>query len=98
MPLTKDEISQIADAVAESVRQGHTCRFTTDEADVVHGFGRAIKAHGAGEKELFVVIQIGKNVVDFVERAGKAILWAIIISAATFLLSGVIPIQWRFWK
>lgn len=98
MPLTDNEIDKIATAVSENLRAGHQCRFNDAEAEVIHGLGRAVKAHGAGEKELFVVIQIGKNVVDFVERAGKAVLWVLIIGAAAFILSGVIPVSWRFWK
>ena len=94
--LTPSEIEQIANATVEKLKAGHACRFSDDEAQVVHGFGRALKEHDAGEKELFVVIQIGKNVTDFFERAGKTILWTVIIGAAAFVLYGLIP--WKMIK
>ena len=98
MPLTPHEITEISAAISENLRAGHACRFNQEEAEVLHGLGRAVRAHKAGEKELFVVIQIGKNVTDFVERAGRAVVWALIIGAVAFLLSGSIPAAWRFWK
>jgi hypothetical protein len=96
MPLTTQEINQIAEATALAMREGHTCRFNQDEAEVLHGFGRAMKAHTAGEREIFIVIQLGKNLADIGKKIGTAILWTIIIGAAAFLLSGILP--WKFWK
>jgi hypothetical protein len=96
MPLTQHEIDQIAAATAIAITASHVCPFDKEEQESLHGLGRALKAHKAGEKELFVVIQIGKNVTDFVERAGKAIIWVLIIGGAAILVSGVLP--WKFWR
>ena len=94
--MTQEEAKLVADMVSENLRAGHACRFHEDEAAVVHGFGRALKEHKAGEKELFVIIQIGKNVTDFVERAGRAILWAVIVAGVGLLFYGIMPMKgWR---
>ena len=98
MPLTDNEITQIAEAVSSNIRAGHTCKFNETESEIVHGFGRAIKAHEAGEQEIFIVIQLGKHLTTIGKRIGNAILWALIIGAAAFLISGMVPVQWRFWK
>ena len=96
MPLTNEEVTQIAEATANALKCGHACRFNDEESEVIHGFGRAMKAHEAGEPEIFIIIQLGKNLADIGKKIGNAILWALIIFGAVIVLGSVIP--WRPWK
>ncbi len=95
MPLTQNEINQISDAIAVKLKEGHTCRFTEDEASIVHGFRRAMKEHQAGEKEIFIVIQLGKNITEFIEGLSKKVIW-FIIGGALCVICGMAS-NWKFW-
>jgi hypothetical protein len=92
--MTPEVIEQIAEATAQKLKDTRSCRFSDEEAQVVHGFGRALKEYKAGEKEIFVVIQLGKNLTEFLDRASKWVLWGLIIGALLLLLSGVLPKPW----
>lgn len=95
MPLSPQDVEQIAAATAKKLQDGHACRFNDEEAAVVHGFRRAMKEHKAGEKEIFIVIQLGKNLTEFVEGLSKKVLW-LIIGGALFLICGFSS-GWKFW-
>lgn len=95
MELSDNDVQRIALAVGEYVKAGHTCRFNEDEAAVVHGFRRAMNEHKAGEKEIYIVIQLGKNLTEFVEGLSKRIVW-VIIFAALFVICGFVS-GWKFW-
>lgn len=95
MPLTTNEIDQISDAITAKLKEGHACRFNDDEAAVVHGFRRAMKEHQAGEKEIFIVIQLGKNLTEFFENLSKKMLW-IIVGGALCVVCGFAS-GWKFW-
>ena len=92
--LTEIDAKLIAEQVAFRLKD-HPCRFTDEEASIVHGFRRAMTEHKAGEKEIFIVIQLGKNLTEFVEGLSKKVLWAVIVGALVAIFG--VASHWKFW-
>lgn len=95
LELSDSDAKLIAKHVAAEIKSNHQCRFDDDEASVVHGFRRALKEHGAGEKEIFIVIQLGKTLTEFVEGLSRKVIW-MIIAGSLFAICGMSS-HWKFW-